>query len=121
MRNYGGDFEIARQVRLHHDSFEVVLFAGSSPWRYLIYLSGVAFKQAARLPGVRVFRATGVSMASRTGDSVHMQVDGEYAGCLPAVATVVPDALTLLAPPEYGQDRTKPAVRRAVWSRPGRP
>ena len=121
VRNYGGDFEIARQVRLHHDSFEVVLFEGSNPWRYLIYLSGVAVKQAARLPGVRVFRATDVRLISRADDRVHMQVDGEYAGHLPAVVTVVPDALTLLAPPEYGAEAAKPAVRRVASSPPGQP
>lgn len=102
VRNYGGDFEIARHVRLHDDRFEVVLFAGHNPWRYLIYLSGVALRRLEGLPGVRIFRASRVSMDSPQGVQVHIQVDGEYAGHLPAVATIVPDALTLLAPPEYG-------------------
>ncbi len=111
VRNYGGDFEIAQQVRLDDDHFEVVLFEGPNPWRYLIYLTGIAVKQLKRLPGVRVLRASHVSMASKNGDNVHVQVDGEYAGLLPAVATLVPNALTLLAPPEYGLSR--PAVPRA--------
>jgi diacylglycerol kinase (ATP) len=112
VRNYGGDFEIAQQVRVDDDQFEVVLFEGENPWRYLIYLTGVAMKQAARIPGVRVLRATDVKMIPVNGDNVHLQVDGEYAGQLPATVTVVRDALTLLVPPAYG--RAKPAVLRAA-------
>lgn len=103
VRNYGGDFEIARDVRLDHDEFEVVLFEGSNPWRYLVYLTGVAVRQAARVPGVRVLRASEVSMRPCNGDQVHLQVDGEHAGKLPARVSAVKDALTLLVPPEYGR------------------
>ena len=35
--------------------------------------------------------------------SVYVQIDGEYAGRLPAEIEMVPDALTLLVPPEYGR------------------
>jgi diacylglycerol kinase family enzyme len=31
-----------------------------------------------------------------------VQIDGEFAGRLPAEIRIVPDALTLLTPPEYG-------------------
>ncbi len=33
---------------------------------------------------------------------VYVQIDGEFAGHLPAEIRIVPDALTLLVPPEYG-------------------
>ena len=32
----------------------------------------------------------------------YVQIDGEFAGHLPAEVRIVPDALTLLVPPEYG-------------------
>jgi diacylglycerol kinase family enzyme len=32
-----------------------------------------------------------------------VQIDGEYVGRLPAEISIVPDALTLMVPPEYGQ------------------
>lgn len=32
---------------------------------------------------------------------VYIQVDGEYAGRLPGKVEIVPDALTLLVPPDY--------------------
>jgi diacylglycerol kinase (ATP) len=102
VRNYGGDFEIASQVRLGDEQFEVVLFEGPNPWRYLIYLAGVAAKQAARLPGVTVYRAREITMRPLNRDDIHLQVDGEYAGMLPATAKMVPDALSLLVPASYG-------------------
>jgi diacylglycerol kinase family enzyme len=34
-------------------------------------------------------------------DRVYIQVDGEYAGRLPAEISLAPDALTLLVPPDY--------------------
>jgi diacylglycerol kinase family enzyme len=46
---------------------------------------------------VHTVRAGCVEM---TGD-VHLQVDGEYAGRLPARFEIVPGALTLLIPPSY--------------------
>lgn len=104
VRNYGGDFEIASQVRLEDEEFEVVLFEGPNPWRYVIYMAGVAVKQAARLPGVTVYRAGEVRMRPLKGEDIHLQVDGEYAGLLPAHVTVVRDYLSLLVPPSYGRN-----------------
>ena len=40
---------------------------------------------------------------SGTGPRVYIQVDGEYAGHLPASVELVPDALTLLIPEKYIQ------------------
>jgi diacylglycerol kinase family enzyme len=104
VRNYGGDFEIAQRVRMDHEEFEVVLFEGANPWRYVMYLTGVALRQAAKLPGVKVLRATNVTMMASESDKVHLQVDGEYAGQLPARISVVRDALTLLVPEAYGKN-----------------
>jgi diacylglycerol kinase family enzyme len=112
VRNYGGDFEIAQEVRVHDEEFEVVLFEGEQAWRYLIYLTGVAIRQTAKVPGVRVLRAKSVKMMPVNGESVHLQVDGEYAGQLPASVEVVPDALTLLVPAAYG--KVRPVALRAA-------
>lgn len=98
VRNYGGDLEIARGASLRRDDFEVVLFEGSNPLRYLYYMLGVAAKRVQKMPGVRTARAGSVELS---GD-VHVQVDGEYAGRTPARFEIVPDALTLLIPPTYG-------------------
>jgi diacylglycerol kinase family enzyme len=42
-------------------------------------------------------------MMASGSDNVHLQVDGEYAGLLPARVSVVRDALTLLVPEAYGK------------------
>lgn len=98
VRNYGGDLEIARGASLLKDDFEVVIFEGSNPLRYLWYMLGVGVKVVQKMPGVHTVRARHVEM---TGD-VHLQVDGEYAGRVPACFEIVPDAVTMLVPPTYG-------------------
>ena len=102
MRNYGGDFEIARQVTLFDDQFEVVLLEGHSSLRYVKYLAGMALNRLSGMKGVSVLRADRVEISSASERSVYVQIDGEYSGQLPAKIRIVPNALTLLVPPGYG-------------------
>lgn len=97
VRNYGGDLEIASGASLAHDDFEIVLFEGSNPLRYLWYMLGVSMKRVRTMAGVHTLRGGRVEL---TGDG-HLQVDGEYAGRLPASIDIVPAAITLLMPPNY--------------------
>jgi len=98
VRNYGGDLEIARGASLLRPEFELVLFEGSNPLRYLVYMAAVGMKQAQSVPGVHTIHTQHVDLAGRA----HIQIDGEYAGHMPARFEIVPDALTLLVPPAYG-------------------
>ena len=50
-----------------------------------------------------VLRTASLKLTSAEGRRVFLQVDGERAGNLPAEIRIVPDALTLLAPAEYGE------------------
>ena len=99
VRNYGGDLEIARRVHILDDQFEVVLFSGSNPGLYLKYFTGVAVNRLEGMSGVTILRASKACIRSEAGVQVHVQIDGEYAGELPAQVEIVPDALTLLIPP----------------------
>lgn len=99
VRNYGGDLEIARGASLLKADFEVVLFRGTFAARYLPYLVGVAIGQAAHMPGCTVLRARRVECPS--GNGIFAQIDGELAGQLPVTVEILPDALTLLAPPKF--------------------
>lgn len=101
VRNYGGDFQIACQTSLFDDCFEVVLFSGRSSLRYVKYLAGVALQRLSGMRGVTVLRASEVALAPSPDCRTYIQVDGEFAGRLPAVIETVPDALTLLVPPTY--------------------
>jgi diacylglycerol kinase (ATP) len=97
VRNYGGDMEIASGASLLSNDFEVVLFEGSNPLRYAAYMTAVTLRQIKSMPGVRSVRAQHVEFSG----SAHLQIDGEYAGRLPASLEMAPDALTLLIPPTY--------------------
>ena len=101
VRNYGGDLEIARSTSLLDDRFELVLFEGRSSWRYLKYLTRVAVGRLAGVQGVSVIRSTEACMTRTAASSIHIQVDGEYAGHLPARVEMVPNGLTLLMPEAY--------------------
>ena len=108
MRNYGGDFEIARQVSLFDDSFEVVLFEGRSSVRYVKYFTGLMLNRVEGMQGVTVLREKCLQLTSTGGQRVYVQIDGEFAGHLPAHVRIVPDALTLLVPPEYRPHESLP-------------
>jgi diacylglycerol kinase (ATP) len=102
VRNYGGDFTIARSVSLLDDQFEVVLFEGRSTLRYVKYFAGLALNRVSGMKGVTVLRASRVVASAPEDSRVYVQIDGEYAGHLPAEISIVPDALTLMLRGEYG-------------------
>jgi diacylglycerol kinase family enzyme len=102
VRNYGGDFNIAQEVTLFDDKFEVVLFEGRSWWRYVRYFIALALGRLGWMRGVKVLTATEVKARS-DDERVYVQIDGEFAGRLPAEIRIVPDALTLMLSDEYGK------------------
>jgi diacylglycerol kinase family enzyme len=95
VRNYGGDLEIASGASLDRDDFEVVLFEGTHPLRYVGYMVGVGLRQVQNMPGVTTLRSQCIDIAS----CAHLQIDGEYAGRHRARIEIAPGALTLLMPP----------------------
>jgi diacylglycerol kinase family enzyme len=103
VRNYGGDFEIARSVTLMDDHFEVVLFEGATSTRYVKYFTGMALNKLEGMSGVTVKRAAEIRVGEPADQRAHIQIDGELAGRLPAELKIVRDALTLLVPESYGK------------------
>jgi len=101
VRNYGGDLEIARNVSLLDDRFEVVLFEGRNSFRFLKYLVRVAIRRPVGVPGLSLLHSSGVCLPGTASGRVYIQVDGEYTGHIPASVEIVPDALTLLIPEAY--------------------
>ena len=104
VRNYGGDFEIARSVTLFEDRFEVVLFEGRTSLPYVKYFLGMALGRLEGMKGVTVVRTPQVKLCCPGDPRIYVQVDGEFAGNLPAEIRMVPDALTVLVPEEYGAE-----------------
>jgi diacylglycerol kinase family enzyme len=103
VRNYGGDFEIARSVTLQDDAFEVVLFEGPTATNYVKYFAGMAMNRLAGMSGVTVLRADQIRVSKPEDRRAYIQIDGEFAGHLPAELKIVRDALTVLLPEEYGK------------------
>jgi len=103
VRNYGGDLWIAPNISLLDADFEVVLFSGSNPLRYMIYLLAVLLRRATNIKGVTIFRTDSVRLSGAEDQRIYVQVDGEYAGRLPAEIEIVPHCLTLLVPPGFSR------------------
>jgi diacylglycerol kinase family enzyme len=103
VRNYGGDLEIARGANLLEDDFEIVLFRGRNPLRYGIYFAGVLGGFLPRIRGIQVERAKWAEFTAPAPEDsrIYVQVDGEFAGHLPASIEIVPDALSLLVPADF--------------------
>lgn len=101
VRNYGGDFEIAKQIRITDPDFEVVVFERHSWYDYLRVIGGILTNRLNRTRGVTVCRAASLKFSPLPDQAVYMQADGEELGPIPAVVTAVPNALTLLLPKRY--------------------
>jgi YegS/Rv2252/BmrU family lipid kinase len=96
---YGGRLRIASGAHLLDTPLELVLFHTRSRFRYLVYLGAVLAGALPRLTDVTVLKVTNLRLSA--DGPLHVQVDGEYAGPLPATIEIVPAALTLLLPREY--------------------
>lgn len=103
VRNYGGDFEIASEASLFDARFEAVLFEGRSAANYVKYFLGMGLRRLGRTNGVTFLKTARATLTCPDDPRVYVQIDGEFAGRLPAEIHIVPDALTLLVPPEYGR------------------
>jgi len=101
VRNYGGDFTIARGASLRRGDFEVVGCEGSSSLRYFKYFAGVLCARLAQMKGVTVRAAEYVELRPVGEEPVYVQVDGELAGLLPARIWIMAEGVRLLIPPEY--------------------
>ncbi len=102
VRNYGGDLEIARSIRLDDPEFELVTFEGNLAVWYLKYFYGVLANKLQGMQGVTITRTRSISLDGARGE-VLVQIDGEPFGPLPAKVELVPDALTLMIPSTYGR------------------
>jgi len=114
VRNYGGDLEIAPSISLLDDEFEVVLFEGATSMPYIKYMLGVLLHRLHSLGGVTILRARKALLSGCERGKVYVQVDGEAAGSIPASVELVPNALTLLAPPGF-RARRPARVQEAAW------
>jgi len=100
VRNYGGDLTIARNASLFDDHFELVVFEGGHAASYVKYLFAILANRLAHMPGVTIVRTQEIEIRGASDPRIYIQIDGERAGRLPAHLQIVPNALTLLVPPD---------------------
>lgn len=106
VKNYAGYMRIATGASLLRDDFQVAIFQGRSTLRYYgVYLFAVLAGLTHRTRGIAYMYSPRLELAPPPGPDIHVQVDGEYAGRLPASVEIVRDALTILAPPGFAAAR----------------
>jgi diacylglycerol kinase (ATP) len=115
VRNYGGDLEIAPTISLLDDQFELVLFEGASSFTFLKYMLGVVVRRHRSMRGVTILRTRKAVFSAHADSKIHLQVDGEYVGLAPGTVEIVPNALTLLVPPQF-HSRRPASVDDQAWT-----
>jgi diacylglycerol kinase family enzyme len=95
-RFYGGSFEVFPGASLRDGLLDVCVLPTVSFWRPLQLALGMASGQVHRFWASRHFRCATLTL--RSSSRVGLQLDGEYAGELPATFSVLPQALRVIVP-----------------------
>jgi diacylglycerol kinase (ATP) len=107
IRNFGGVVrELAPGASLDRNDVRVILCHTGYRLAYLAYVARSLLQRAWRIPGIELAYVTNASCEyapietgpGQVQPKIYVEADGELIGSLPAEITVVPDALTLLAP-----------------------
>jgi diacylglycerol kinase (ATP) len=106
IRNFGGVVqELAPGASLDRDDMRLVFARTASRLAYLGYVIRCLLRQKWSIPGIDLVSSIKVSCSYKASSStsenhrrIYVEADGDLLGTLPAEITIVPDALTLLAP-----------------------
>ena len=107
IRQFGGVVqELAPGASLDRDDMRMIFCRTASRLAYLAYVTRSLLHGRWTIPGIELAYSTKVSCdycipssTSPPASKIYVEADGELLGSLPAEMTIVPDALTLLAPP----------------------
>jgi len=105
IRNFGGVVQqLAPGASLDRDDMRMVLCRTASRLAFLAYVTRCLVGCPLRIPGIDLAFSTSVKCSYMTPEpekgqpKIYVEADGELLGTLPVEMTVVPDALTVLAP-----------------------
>jgi len=100
IRHFGGVVqELAPGASLDRNDMRLIFCHTDSRLAYLAYVTRSFLRRPWAIPGIELAHGVRASCEySETSSKVYVEADGELLGSLPAEITVVPDALTLLAP-----------------------
>jgi diacylglycerol kinase (ATP) len=108
IRNFGGVVqELAPGASLDRDDMRLVFCRTASRLAYLAYVTRGLLRRRWKIPGIDLAYSTKVacgygsssSAALQEQPKIYVEADGELLGTLPVEITIVPNSLTLLAPP----------------------
>lgn len=91
---YGGYFRVTPKASLTEPVLDLCVFTGNRRRDFLRYVIGVVRKRHLSFTDV-VYEKCAEIEATSPG-TVHIQIDGDYFGTLPARIDVVPDAISLI-------------------------
>ncbi len=115
-RVYGGHLAITPNAHPFRDEFDVVVFHGQSPLRYVSYLAQLAARKLDRLPDVTFHRTSRAELFPLDSDRVYIEVDGELAGRLPATVEMAAHGVKVLLPTRYAEELASPVTADAFSS-----
>ncbi len=108
IRNFGGVLrELAPGASLDRNDIRLVYCTTASRTAYLAYVAGTMLGRPWKVPGIDLAYSEKVALgytvestaSGAASARVYVEADGELLGRLPAEITMVPDALTVMAPP----------------------
>ena len=103
IRNFGGMLHnLAPGATLYKDTLRLVAFKTRNRFDYTRFLAAVVFKRQSFHHRIELLDAISVECHTIEGSTadVFVEADGELLGRLPVRMEIVPDALTLLVPPQ---------------------
>ena len=99
IRNFGGVLrELAPGASLDRNDLRLVLFHTHSRSKYLHYIVRGLIGARWQVSGIELAHSASVKCEPLGDSPVYIEADGEILGTLPAEITMMPDALTILAP-----------------------
>ena len=113
-RVYGGHLAITRDAHPFRDEFDVVVFHGQSPLRYVSYLAQIAARKLDQSPDVTFHRTRRAEFFPLDSDRVYVEVDGELAGRLPATVEMAAHGVKILLPTRYADEHAGPVTADAL-------
>jgi YegS/Rv2252/BmrU family lipid kinase len=93
-RYYGGNFQVTPKAELTEPLLDLCLLKSRTRKKLLRFITGVIMKNHLGLDDVIYRRLSKVEITSK--DIVHVQIDGDYFGTLPARIEVVKDAIRIV-------------------------
>lgn len=104
IRNFGGVVqELAPGASLDRDDMRLVFSRTASRWKYLVWVTRGLLRMSWNVEGIDLAYSKRVScryspVPQPDSRRIYVEADGELLGTLPVEITVVPNALTILAP-----------------------